>query len=47
MIKPKISIPYDVSQIHNIYDIDVKDAPSIEEYIDQFLEIINNSDVIV
>jgi len=47
MIKPKISIPYDVSQIHNIYDIDVKNAPSIEEYIDQFLEIINNSDVIV
>ena len=47
MIKPKISIPYASSQIHHIYDIDVKNAPSIEEYIDEFLQIINESDVVI
>lgn len=47
MIKPKISIPYAASQVHHIYDIDVKNAPAIEEYIDDFLKIINESDVIV
>lgn len=46
-IKPKISIPYAASQVHHIYDIDVKNAPSIETYIDDFLEIINQSDVII
>lgn len=47
MIKPKISIPYNASQVHHIYDIDVKNAPYIEEYIDEFLNIINESDLIV
>lgn len=46
-IKPKISIPYAASQVHHIYDIDVKNAPSIEAYIDDFLQIINQSDVII
>ncbi len=46
-IKPKISIPYASSQVHHIYDIDVKNAPSIEEYIDDFLSIINESDIII
>lgn len=46
-IKPKISIPYGASQVHHIYDIDVKNAPSIEEYIDEFLKVINESDVII
>lgn len=46
-IKPKISIPYAASQVHHIYDIDVKNAPSIEEYIDEFIKIINESDVII
>lgn len=47
MIKPKIPIPFWASQIHHIYDIDLKDAPSIEEYIWDFLKIINESDVII
>ncbi len=47
MIKPKIAIPYASSQVHHIYDIDVKNAPPIEEYIDEFLSIINESDVII
>lgn len=46
-IKPKISIPYASSQVHHIYDIDVKNAPSIEEYIDDFLSIINESNIII
>lgn len=46
-IKPKISIPYASSQVHHIYDIDVKNAPSIEEYIDEFLSVINESDVVI
>lgn len=46
-IKPKISIPYAASQVHHIYDIDIKNAPSIEEYIDDFLQIINESDVVI
>lgn len=47
MIKPKISIPYEASQIHHIYDIDIKNEFPIENYIDVFLKIINESDVIV
>lgn len=46
-IKPKISIPYDASQVHHIYDIDVKNAPSIEEKIEDFLHLINSCDAII
>ena len=46
-IKPKIAIPYASSQVHHIYDIDVKNAPSIEEYIDEFINIINKADVVI
>lgn len=47
LIKPKIPIPYWSSQVHHIYDIDVKDAPNIEDKIDEFLKLINESDLIV
>lgn len=47
MIQPKIPIPYAASQVHHIYDIDVQNAPTIEEYIDQFLALINASDVVI
>ena len=47
IIKPKIPIPFAASQVHHIYDIDVKNAPNIKEYIWDFLKIINESDVIV
>jgi hypothetical protein len=30
-------IPYGASQVHHIYDIDVKDAPDITEKIDEML----------
>ena len=36
-IKPPISIPYGASQVHHIYDIDVKDAPEISTQIPDFM----------
>jgi len=47
LIKPKISIPYESSQVHHIYDVDVKDANSIEEEIEWIMDLINWVDVIV
>ncbi len=46
-IKPKIAIPYDSSQVHHIYDIDVKNAPNIEEKIEDFIQVINSCDAII
>jgi len=46
-INPEIPIPYDSSQVHNIYDVDVKDAPNMESSIDDILDAINNVDVII
>ncbi|MDP5039192.1 MAG: 3'-5' exonuclease [Candidatus Gracilibacteria bacterium] len=46
-IKPKISIPFASSQVHHIYDIDVKNAPAIEEKIIDFTQIINDVDAII
>lgn len=47
LINPKKPIPYDSSQIHNIYDIDVKNAPFIEDVIEEILSYINTPDVII
>lgn len=47
LIKPKINIPFASSQVHHIYDIDVASSPEIKEKIDDFLNIINESDIIV
>lgn len=47
LVNPKMSIPFDSSKVHHIYDVDVKNAPFIEEKIDEFLKYINESDVIV
>ncbi len=47
LINPKIPIPYGASEVHHIYDIDVKNAPYIEDVIDEILSYINWSDVIV
>lgn len=47
LINPKIPIPFGASQVHHLYDIDVKDAPYIEEKLDEFLEFINYPDIIV
>lgn len=47
MINPRIPIPYGASQVHSIYDVDVKDSPYIEEEIDYFLDAINEVDAII
>lgn len=47
IIKPPISIPYWASQVHHIYDIDVKDAPSMSEQIDEIMSFLNKADAII
>jgi DNA polymerase III epsilon subunit-like protein len=47
LINPKIPIPYDASQIHHLYDIDVKNEPPIDQLIDEIIFYINEPDVII
>lgn len=46
-IKPPISIPYDASQVHHIYDIDVQDKADMAQNIDEIMDFINEADVII
>ncbi len=47
LINPKIPIPYQSSEVHHIYDIDVKGAPYIEDIIDDILYSVNTPDIII
>ena len=47
LINPKIAIPYASSQVHSIYDIDVKNSPFIEDVINEFIWYINDVDAII
>ncbi len=47
LINPKISIPYQSSEVHHIYDIDVKKSPYIDDVIDDIMLYINTADVVV
>lgn len=47
LINPKMPIPFGASQVHHIYDIDIKDAPDIEKVLDEIMEYINSPDIIV
>lgn len=47
LINPKISIPYAASQVHHIYDVDVKNAPFFENVVDSILTHINTPDLII
>lgn len=47
LINPKIPIPYAASQVKNIYDIDVKNSPFIEDEIDKIISFINEPDIII
>lgn len=47
LINPKKSIPYASSEIHHIYDIDVKNSPFFEDLINEILSYINWSDIII
>ena len=46
-INPGVSIPYWASQVHHIYDIDVKDAPKMNEQIDEIMDFLNLADTII
>lgn len=47
LVNPWVPIPFAASQVHHLYDIDVKDVPKISETIDQMIAYINDADVIV
>ncbi len=47
LINPKKPIPFASSQVHHLYDIDIKNAPHIEDVIDEILSYINEPDVII
>jgi len=47
LINPKSPIPYAASQVHHIYDIDVKNAPFIENLIEEIISYINDPDIII
>lgn len=45
LINPRIPIPFPASQVHHLYDIDVKNAPFIEEVLDEIMSYINEPDI--
>mgnify|MGYP002266703050 CR=1 FL=1 len=47
LINPRMPIPYQSSEVHHIYDIDVKNAPYIEDVIDDILHSVNTPDIII
>jgi len=47
IIDPEVKIPMFASQIHNIYNIDVKGKPKIAEIIPEIIKKINSVDMIV
>lgn len=46
-IKPPIAIPYGASQVHHIYDIDVKDAPNMADSHDEMMSFLSRADAII
>lgn len=47
LINPKWPIPFWSSQVHHLYDIDVKDAPFVENVIDEIMTYINEPDITI
>ena len=47
LINPGNPIHYAASQIHHLYDIDVKNEPAMKEVIDEIISYINEPDVII
>lgn len=47
LINPGIPIPYDSSQVHHIYDIDVQGAPRMDEVLDKIVHYINTPDILI
>ncbi|NDK09929.1 3'-5' exonuclease [Candidatus Gracilibacteria bacterium] len=47
LINPGVPIPYGASQVHHIYDIDVKNAPIMLKVIDEITQFLAQADIIV
>lgn len=47
LINPWKPIPYGSSQVHHLYDIDVKNEPLIDKKIDDIIYYINTPDLII
>ena len=45
LINPGCHIPTECSEVHGIYDIDVKDKPRFEEVADELLAFIGDADL--
>ena len=43
IVKPGVRIPYDASQIHGIYNEDVRDKPPLAEVADELAELIEGA----
>lgn len=44
-INPEIPIPLEISEIHGIYDVDVINAPKLEEVADTIIDFIQDCDL--
>jgi DNA polymerase III epsilon subunit-like protein len=47
LINPEKPIPFNSSQVHHIYDIDVKDQDNFENQYLEILNLINVPDIII
>ncbi|MDQ7009919.1 MAG: 3'-5' exonuclease [Candidatus Gracilibacteria bacterium] len=47
LINPEKPIPFGSSQVHHLYDIDVKDKQNFEKQYSEIINLINNPDIIV
>ncbi|MBN9312648.1 MAG: DNA polymerase III subunit epsilon [Chryseobacterium sp. 39-10] len=45
LVNPEMPIPKESSEVHGIYDADVKDAPKFREIAPKIMEIINGTDL--
>ncbi len=44
-VNPEIPIPLEISEIHGIYDLDIKDCPTFNEIAKEILAFIGDSDL--
>lgn len=45
-VNPKIPIPVEISEIHGIYDVDVLDAPALEDVANDIVDFIGDADLV-
>jgi len=47
LINPEKPIPFASSQVHHLYDIDVKDKQNFEKQYSEIIKLINEPDIII